>query len=70
MQRDRNASAHQITNVRDLRRAFWEAHPTAVRRKYRNGDYPVDTRMAFVDYVDHCARDGTIGERLASRVTL
>ena len=70
MQRDRNASAHQITNVRDLRSTFWEQHPNLVRKRYRNGDYPADTRMAFVNYVDHCARDGLISERLAQRATL
>jgi hypothetical protein len=70
MQRDRNASARQITNQDDFRRLFWDRHPTAVRKKYRNGDYPADTRTAFVDFVDACARDGIISERLAARVTL
>ena len=70
MQRDRNACQRQITSVRDLRSTFWEQHPGLSRQRYRNGDYPADTRMAFVDYVDHCARDGLISERLAQRATL
>jgi hypothetical protein len=70
MRQDRNANARQITNQDDFRRFFWSRHPAAVRKKYRNGDYPADTRIAFVDFVDACARDGTISERLAARVTL
>ena len=70
MHRDRNANAHPITNQRDFRRLFWERHANLSRYKFRNGDYHTDTRMAFVDFVDACARDGTISERLASRVTL
>ena len=70
MQHDRNASARLITNQDDFRRYFWRQHPHVVRKKYRNGDYPVDTRVAFVYFVDACARDGIISERLAARVTL
>ena len=70
MQRDRNASSRPITNQDDFRRYFWSNHPNAVRKKYRNGDYPADTRATFVDFVDACARDGIISERLAARVTL
>ena len=65
--------SHSITNQRDLRRAFWEAHPAMQRRlKYKGpGAYtPTDTRCAFVDYVDSLCRDGTISEALAHRATL
>ncbi len=62
-------SKYQITNQRDLRRAFWEAHPNVSRSKYL-GDYLTDTRCAFVDYVDMLSKDGTISEALAHRATL
>ena len=51
MQRDRNASQRQITSLRNLRLAFWEQHPTLVRKRYRNGEYPNETRMAFAYYL-------------------
>jgi hypothetical protein len=59
-----------MTNQKQVRAAFWEAHPTASRKKGRDGDYLTDTRVAFVDYVDMLSKDGTISEALASRVTL
>lgn len=59
----------KITNQKDLRRAFWEAYPEASRKR-RKGTYCTDTRVAFVDYVDACARDGIISESLAMRATL
>ena len=58
-----------ITNQKELRRAFWEAHPECSRKR-RKGIYCADTRVAFVDYVDACARDGIISEALALRATL
>lgn len=62
---------YQITNQRDLRKAFWrENHNRYPRGKNMHGDYNVDTRMAFVDYIDHCARDGVISQELAQRATL
>jgi len=64
----------QWTTQAQIRRLFWEAHPSLSRRRivYLGGerDYPADTRVAFVDFVDHLARDGQISESLASRVTL
>lgn len=56
---------YAITNQRDLRRAFWEAHkstPTVSRHKIvRNGGdgyrYDTDTHCAFVDYIDMLCRD-------------
>jgi len=38
--------------------------------KVTQSDYPTDTRVAFVEYVDHLCRNGDISEELASRVTL
>ena len=60
----------RITNQRDLRRAFREAHPQLDFKRYRDGAYPVDTRMTWVDWIDMLARDGTISEALAQRATL
>lgn len=64
-----------ITTQRDLRRAFWQAHPDADRSKIKDHSgtgrmYKADTRAAFVDFVDMLARQGVISEPLAQRVTL
>jgi len=69
-----------MTNQKEIRAAFWAAHSTLPRRRYRyswsRSDktaelvFPVDTRCAFVDYVDQLQRDGQISEALANRVTL
>ena len=62
---------YAITNQVALRIAFWETHPDLARRgKLAQNDYPTDTRVAFVDYVDALARDGAISETLAGRATL
>jgi hypothetical protein len=61
--------AYQITNQRDLRRTFWESFPYLIRSK-RFGDYAVDTRVAFIDWIDRLQKDGTISEALAQRATL
>jgi len=68
-----------FTTQNQVRAAFWAAHPKLPRR-YVNGInrpvyapqnlQPVDTRCAFVDYVDALARNGYISEALAERVTL
>lgn len=60
---------------REVRRAFWEAHPTLPRRRITNFSgngkmYPTDTRCAFADYVDALSKDGSISTELAGRVTL
>ena len=62
------------TSLRDLRRAFWqtyfvEGRPRAYAGKTQN-DFPADVRMAWCDFVDYCAREGTISERLAQSATL
>lgn len=61
------------TTQEQVRRAFWEAHPNASReivKGFHPRTYVCDTRCAFVDFVDHLARNGDISEALASRVTL
>jgi hypothetical protein len=63
--------AYTITTRTQVRDAFWEHHPQFRRRgKQTQNDYPADVRVAFCDFVDHLQREGALGERLASRVTL
>ncbi len=64
-----------ITSQRDLRRAFWQAHPGLSRRRIRDYSgtglmFPTDTRCAWCDFVDHLRSADQISEALASRVTL
>ncbi len=56
--------------ARELRRQFWQAHPTLSRRRLPDGSYMTDTRCAFVDFVDAMARSGLVSEAVAQRVTL
>jgi hypothetical protein len=69
-----------MTNQKQIRAAFWAAHPAANRKRYpardwtrqdkSQRDYCTDTRCAFVDFVDFLARSGQISEALAARATL
>ena len=65
---------YQITTQKELRRLFWNSDGDqlfqARRKRLRNGDYSTDARCAFVDYIDHCVREGIISESLAQRATL
>ena len=69
---------YTYTTQAQLRQAFWAEHPRLARRWINGPDrpirpqnwQPVDTRCAFVDWIDHLARDGQISEALAQRVTL
>jgi hypothetical protein len=65
-----NTKGYQMTTQRQVRAAFWEAFPNASRKKGRDGDYLTDTRLAFCDFVQMLADDGSISESLAYRVTL
>lgn len=62
--------SYQITNQRDLRAAFWRYNRDYPRGKNRDGEYNVDARMAFVDWIDAMQRNGVISEALAQRATL
>jgi hypothetical protein len=66
--------AYTYTNQRELRKAFREQHPDLSFRKLGYGmskkDYPADTRITFVDWIDHLQRNGDISEALANRATL
>jgi hypothetical protein len=71
------------TNQAQVRSDFWrmfhlailhkqgkvEGRPRKFSGKSQN-DLPADVRAAFVDFVDHLAREGTISARLANRVTI
>ena len=69
-----------MTTQKQIRAAFWSAHPTLIRRRHRYAwsasdktaelVHHVDTRTVFVDYIDQLARDGIISNELAQRVTL
>jgi len=69
-----------MTNQAQIRAAFWQAFPDLPRRRYRYSPnradktaelvYPIDTRCAFVDFLDSLHRDGQISEALANRATL
>ncbi len=61
---------YPITTQKGVRNVFWETFGHELPRRKINGDYHVDTRCAFVDFVDHLARDGAISNALAARVTL
>jgi hypothetical protein len=63
-----------ITTQREIRNAFWTAHPGMKERdyraSYRQNDYSATVRCDFVAFVDSLARNGEITESLAAKVTL
>lgn len=66
-----------MTNQKQVRDAFWAAHPhfdeqarAAGIRSKRQNEQCATVRCDFVDFVDSLARDGTISQALAQRVTL
>jgi len=66
-----------LTNQKQVRAAFWEAHPSfdhqareAGIRSKRQNEHCATVRCAFVDFVDMLHRDGQISDALANRVTL
>jgi hypothetical protein len=64
-----------IRTQRELRRAFWEAHPNLPRRRIRaySGHglmHCTDTRVAFVDWLDSLERNREVSPELAQRATL
>jgi hypothetical protein len=64
-----------FTNQRELRRAFWDAHPKLPRRMIRSYSglgkmYPTDTRTAWVDWLDSLRANGEISRDLADRAEL
>jgi hypothetical protein len=57
-----------MTTQKQIRAAFYAAHPTA-KRKPQN-DQPADIRAAFCDFIDALHRAGQISDALAARATL
>lgn len=65
---------------KEIRALFWQTYPDLPRRRYRyswnRSDksaelvYPIDTRCAFVDFIDALHRDGRINENTANKITL
>lgn len=65
------------TTQKQVRAAFWDAHPAHALMAVRSGrpskrqnDQPVETRIAFIDFVDMLACNGHVSDSLAQRVTL
>lgn len=75
-------SIEVITTQAELRKLFWESHPQYKRayvriskpghyyRPKQQNEYPADVRMAWVYFIDFCARNEVINEDLACRATL
>ena len=71
---------HAYTTQAQIRAAFWATFPELPRRMvkaapglYRRAtqnEYPTDTRVTFVDFIDGLHRDGQISDALAQRATL
>ncbi len=60
-----------FTTQAQVRAAFWQGWEGRPRpKKQRDGDYPTDVRVEFVDFIDMLQKDGHISEALAHRVTL
>jgi len=66
-----------ITNQKDLRAAFWAAHPDfefqareAGIFSKRQNSHCATVRCSWVDFVDNMQKSGQISEKLAFRATL
>lgn len=65
---------------KEIKALFWETFPDLPRRRYRYSwnpndktaelVYPIDTRCAFVDFVDALHRAGQITDKQADSITL
>lgn len=66
-----------ITTQKELRQAFWDAHPSydhqaraaGIRSKSQN-HHCATVRCAWCDFVEHMNRSGEISNQLAARATL
>ncbi len=66
-----------MATQKQIRRAFWEAHPHYAEQARAAGilskgqnEQSATVRCAFVDWVDALQRAGEVSEALAARVTL
>jgi len=76
------SSRYQITNQRDLRRAFWaeidnnpNLYAGVVNKQITDYSgagkmYNTDTCCAWCDWIESLSRDGRISQELAQRATL
>lgn len=72
---ERNTMTHK-----EIKALFWETFPDLPRRRYRYSwnpsdktaelVYPIDTRCAFVDFVDALHRAGQITDKQANSITI
>ena len=65
----------RITTQKELRKLFWQEHPTLPRRKIRNYSgngmmHLTDTRAAWCDWLDYMSKSNHISQELAGRATL
>ena len=58
-----------FTRQSQVRAAFWQGWSSRPK-KLKDGNYPTDVRVEFVEFIDMLARDGHISENLARKVTL
>lgn len=59
------------TTQSQVRAAFWQGWQGRQRpKRLKDGDYPTDIRVEFVDFVDMLNKDGHISDALAQKVTL
>jgi hypothetical protein len=66
-------NAPTYTTQRQVRRAFWQAHPNLPRRRVRAGDrlvYLADTQGAWADFLAELQRGGDIPPDLAQTASL
>ena len=56
---------------KELNAQFWVDHPELTHHKgWKQNQYPADTRMAYVAYVDSMERSGSITRKVAMHATL
>lgn len=62
-----------MKTVTEIRQAFWDQNED-LKHHYRvskkQNDYPLDVRLAFIDYLQSMRKSGEISEKLAYRATL
>jgi hypothetical protein len=66
---------YTYTTQKQLRRAFWLAHPGLPRRRIPHYSgmgqmHVTDTRCAWADWKDSLSKSGAISQELAYRATL
>jgi len=58
------------TTQKQLRKTFWEHHPTLKQKNKTQNNYNATIRTMWVDFVDVMQKSGLITETLASKATL